>query len=506
MSERLEARGEVLKLARVLSVDEPELEFLRELPPADLREFREQVTNRMFDSSSKLLTRIGAATKLVPSGVVATVAQRAFGPLLSARAAGAVDTGKAIDVVRRLPPVFLSDAAVEVDPRRVASIIGAVPKDVVVPVAAELGRRKEYVTMGRFLAFVPDDAIVAAMEVLDDEALLRTAFVLEHKERLDHAIGLLPSERLPGILLRAGELGLWPEALDLLDHLSDARRGPIADIVAEQDEPVIAGIVEAVAEARIWESLLPVVGVMSDPARVRLAAVPAFHQPAVMGDILKAAAANDLWTDLVPLIDAVPDEARGPVANIVAEQDDAIIAAIVDAVAAADLWENLLPIARSMSDPARRRLAAASPFHSTDVMEQVVRAAATQDLWVELVPLIEALPDDARRKLPGIASQLEQPLLQRVLRDAANAPSTLPILLGIVREMDDSGLANVIAAVDAADRRDGEHLLSGLANPGEAASWLQQMQPEFQAAVARAATRLGMKEILDKALAQAGPG
>jgi hypothetical protein len=492
MSERLEARSEVLKLARVLSVDQHELEFLRELPSAELREFREQVTNRMFDSSSKLLARIGAAAKLVPSGLIATVAQRAFGPLLCARAAGSVDPRKAIDVVRRLPPGFLCDAAVEVDPRRVAEIIAEVPKDVVVPVAAELGRRQEYVTMGRFLAFVPDHAIVAAIEVLDDEAMLRTAFVLEHKERLDHAIGLLPAERLPGILRRATELGLWPEALDLLDHLSDARRGPIADIVSEQDAPVIAGIVDAVAQAGIWDSLLPIVGLMSDQARTRLAAAPAFHEPAVMSDIFRAAAANDLWTDLLPLVHALPDEARGPVADIVAEQDEAIIAAIVDAVAAAGLWENLLPVARTMSDAARRRLAAAPPFHRTNVMEQVVRAAAAQNLWADLVPLIEALPDSARGQLPEIASRLEPDLLQRVLSDAANAPNTLPTLLGIVRDMDEPGREKVIAAIDAADRQVGEDLSGALANPDVAALWSQQMPAEFQAAVARAATRFGM--------------
>jgi hypothetical protein len=461
MSERLEARSEVLKLARVLSVEQRELEFLAELPSAELREFREQVTNRLFDSSSGLLSRVGAAAKLVPSGLVATIAQRAFGPLLCARAASAVDPAKAIDIVARLPPAFLTDAAIEVDPRRVAEIIAGVPQNVVVPVAAELGARGEHVTMGRFLAFVPDHAIVAAMEVLDDEALLRTAFVLEHKERLDHAIGLLAPERLPGILRRATELGLWPEALDLLDQLSDVRRAPIADIVAEQDQQVIAGIIDAVAEAGIWDSLLPVVGLMSDAARHRLAAVPAFHEPAVMSDILKAAAANDLWAELLPLVDALPEAARGPVVDVVAEQDDAVIEAIVDAVAAGELWDSLLPIARTMSEGARRRLAATPAFHRPDVMRAVVRAAAAGGLWLDLVPLIDSLPDDGR--------------------------------------------ATLVAAIDSADRQVGEDLVAGLTNPGEAAAWLKQMPAEIQEAVARAATRFGMQDLLDEALSEAEP-
>ena len=78
--------------------------------------------------------------------------------------------------------------------------------------------------------------MVSVIGVLSDEAVLHTGFVLEHKERLDHAVALLPADRMPGVIRQASELGLWLEELDLLDHLSDRRRGPIADVVAEQDD------------------------------------------------------------------------------------------------------------------------------------------------------------------------------------------------------------------------------------------------------------------------------
>jgi hypothetical protein len=297
MSERLEARAEVIKLARLLSVDDGELAFLEALPPSELRQFREQATNRLFDAGARMLGRVGAAARLVPSGVAATIAQRSFGPLLCARAAGTVDTDKAIDVAKRLPPEFLADVTVEIDPRRVADIIANVPESLVVPVARELGRREEHVTMGRFIAYVPDHAIAAAIGALDDEAMLRTAFVLEDKDRIDHAIGLLPPERLPGILRRASELGIWPEALDLLDHLSEERRGPIADVVADLDEAVVAELVVAVHAAGLWDGLLPVVRTMSEGPRRRIAAHGAFHDRAVLTDIIVAAAEQGLWRD-----------------------------------------------------------------------------------------------------------------------------------------------------------------------------------------------------------------
>lgn len=357
MSARLEARAEVIKLARLLSADAEDLAFLEELPPAELRAFREHATDRLFDAGGRTLGRVASAARLLPSGLVATIAERAFGPLLCARAAGAVDTAKALDVARRLPAPFLADVTVELDPRRVAAIIAEVPEALVVPVAAELGRREEHVTMGRFLAFVPDHAIAAAMGALDDEAMLRTAFVLEHKDRLDHAIGLLPPERLPGILRTASALDLWPEALDLLDHLGEARRGPIADVVAEQDHDVVAALVAAVKDGGLWDSLLPVVRTMSPGHRERLAAMPAFHEPAILRDIIAAAATQGLWADLVPLLDALPDAVRATIPEIIGavEPTGDLVATLTAPLAVRELLA-LLPadLVDAVQDAARR--------------------------------------------------------------------------------------------------------------------------------------------------------
>jgi hypothetical protein len=90
-----------------------------------------------------------------------------------------------------------------------------------------------------------------------------------------------------------------------------------------------------------------------------------------------------------------------------------------------------------------------------------------------------------------------------VLRDAAKAPDTLPTLLAIVGDMDDAGQGKLVAAIDSADRQVGVDLVSALANPGQGASWLRHLPPEVQAAVARAASRFEMQDILDQALAEA---
>jgi hypothetical protein len=355
MTARLETAAETLKLARLLGLGEDDLDFLDGVPPAELRQLRERVTDSLFDTGAHLLARLGAATKVLPSPLVASIAERAFGPLLCARAAGSVEPAKAIDVAKRLSPMFLADATIELDPRRVAAIIAGVPESLVVTVAAELGRREEYVTMGRFLAFVPDRSIAAAMGALSDEAMLRTAFVLEHKEALDNAVGLLPPERLPGVLGFASENDLWPEALDLIDHLSDERRGPIADVVAELDEDLVARLVAAVSEAGIWESLLPVVGTMSDEGRLRIASRPAFHEPRILREILESAAVSGLWVDLVPLLRALPADVLALIPGIVTGLDNATLSAMLaQAVGATDALVPMLDIVSDMDEVGRQ--------------------------------------------------------------------------------------------------------------------------------------------------------
>jgi hypothetical protein len=349
MSETLEVRAELLKLSRLLGLGEGELDYLEGIPSAELRLLRESATDRLFDDGAKMLGRVGAAARLVPSGITATIAQKAFGPLLCARSAGMVDAGKAVDVAKRLPPDFLADVVIDLDPRRVVDIIARVPAELVEPVARELGRRGEHVTMGRFLAFVPDHLIATAMGALDDEAMLRTAFVLEHKDRLDHAVGLLPPERLPGILESAAALRLWPEVLDLLDQLTEERLGPIADLVATQPPELVADLVTAVSEQGIWDSLLPVVRQMSDAGRAQIVTVPVFHDPDILRQVVEAAAGQGLWLDLVPLVDAVPDDVRRTVAGIAADLDPALLNNVLtEAVGAPETFETLLTLVSEM--------------------------------------------------------------------------------------------------------------------------------------------------------------
>ncbi len=404
MSERLDVRAEILKIARLLDVDVADLHYLNDVPSVDLRDFRAKATDRLFTSAPGL-AHAAAVAKLIPSRLVASIAQRTFGPVLCARAAGGADPAKAVDVAQHLPADFLADVAIHLDPRRVATIIAGVPPELVVPVAEELERRGEFVTMGRFLAFVPDHAIVAAIGALADETMLRTAFVLEHKDRLDHAIGLLPPGRLPEIIHTASRLDLWSEALDLLHHVCDEQKGPIADLMAGLPSDIVSELVAAVTADKLWSSLLPVVRVMQPDARKAVAGKSAFHTPAVLADILCSAIADDLWLDLVPLVDALPPAAVTLVAKAVADlPEERLVGLLTEATTAPETMGTLLRLFSEMKPADRRPIVRAIDTADRPLTEAILVGVADGEKLAD--PDVLVVPEDLMNAIKRSAARL----------------------------------------------------------------------------------------------------
>jgi hypothetical protein len=289
MSEALGIRSETLKLARLLERDPESLAYLHEVPADDIRALRELATDRIYEAGGGAISTLARASKLIPPALTATLATRTFGPVLSARVAGELDPGRAVDIASKLPPVFLADVAVELDPRRASAVLGRLPAALVGSVAAELIRREEYVTMGRFVGHIAPDALEAALGAMNDSELLAVAFVLEDKSALDGLIDELGLERLEGVLTAAADEGLWPEALDLFVNLSDARRAAIADAAAEADERVLESLAAAVQEHSLWETVLPLVPLLPPDAQQRVAAyLPADVQPAARASEVKS--------------------------------------------------------------------------------------------------------------------------------------------------------------------------------------------------------------------------
>jgi hypothetical protein len=255
-AERLHGHAEVLKLARLLGREPDQLAYLERLTATDLRALRDSVTETLYDAQGSSLGRLAAASRLLPAGLTATIGQRAFGPLLSARLAGLLDTDKAVEVATKLPPPFLPDVAVELDPRRASDLIASIAPALIGEVTAELVARREYVTMGRFVGHLSDEAIVAAVATMSDEDLLQVAFVLEDPTQLSRLFATLPQGRSAGIIAAAADDGLWLEALDLLNHLHKRQRKEMVLAALALPEPKLQAVLDTIVEHELWDEVL----------------------------------------------------------------------------------------------------------------------------------------------------------------------------------------------------------------------------------------------------------
>lgn len=305
MSQALETRAELIKLARLLEVGEHDLDYLAEVPPAALRKLRDQAADVIFAVEAGLLARVAQQSHVFPSQLVAAVTREAVGPLLTARIAGLVDAERAVEVVGRLSPKFLADVATQMDPRRASEVIGAMPLETIVPVTKELVRRKEYVAMGSFVGHLDDEAIVGALEVIDDPALLKIAFVMEDKRRLTPCMALLSDERLAGIIRAAAAESLWPEAIDLLINLSKKQYVRVIDIVTAQRAAVLDSLTASVYEHDLWYASIPIAGDTSDPAAISDSLVRA--QAKVFRAMVDAVEQHAMHDDIERLLDRVSD-------------------------------------------------------------------------------------------------------------------------------------------------------------------------------------------------------
>jgi hypothetical protein len=218
-----ESRAEAAKLGRLLGVQDPKaLAFLLPVPASELRDYREAITDLLYDDDRELLQRAADAARLLPARTLAAIGERALGPLICARLTGLLDPHRAAEISDHFTVDFLARLAAELDPRRAVEVVRAITADSVVAVSAEMAANGEHVAMGRFVAYLDDAALSGCIETLSDEDLLRVTFVMEGEERLASVFEMVGAERAERMLAAAQVNGLLEEAEHVLGRLQAA--------------------------------------------------------------------------------------------------------------------------------------------------------------------------------------------------------------------------------------------------------------------------------------------
>src|SRR5690606_6154575 len=139
--------------------------------------------------------------------------QSALGPVVAARTAATMDPEEAVKLAGTLPPKFLADLAVELDPLRAREIIAGIPQDLLLEVAALLVRRREHLTLRRFISVIAPSVAAEVVADLGARDLLRVAMLAEDDGALDAVLAEIGDGRLAEL---AGAIDDEEAALDLL--------------------------------------------------------------------------------------------------------------------------------------------------------------------------------------------------------------------------------------------------------------------------------------------------
>ena len=204
----------------------------------DLRALRHRVMDLVFDEHAEGFRNLVAASKLLPRPLVGRIAERAFPAPLSAMICGLVSPGYAAELIRHVGIGYLADIAAVADPRKIAHIVPRLKGSLAAKVAAELAHRGDAMAAGLLVGLLDESVLpLVVAEFSDDELLLETALLVDHRPVLDEIVNDLDDDRLTRIARLAVERGLLSEWDTLRVHLSPANAGRVQRILGELSGP-----------------------------------------------------------------------------------------------------------------------------------------------------------------------------------------------------------------------------------------------------------------------------
>ncbi|MGH8492306.1 MAG: hypothetical protein ACRERR_04280 [Moraxellaceae bacterium] len=452
-------QAEQTKLARLLRTSPESLNFLDTLDSDALNALRQAATGRLHGSHHAFFSRVAAASKLLPTAMVAFIAQRSIGPLLCARVADAMSTERAIAITSHLPAEFMAAATPYLDSARARELTAALPLPRVIEVTHALIRKREFITLGDLVGNLPMSLIGPILQDIDDgEALLQSGFYVEAPERLNEMLEALPRSRLPKVIAAAADekADLWPHALALMSVVSARWQERLVLLAVEGDESVLESMIRGVVKHDLWNVTLPLLELMPESGRQRLVNLPVLNDDAVLRRLLEAATRHDLWHHLLPLaplmntalrqrMGRLTDELnetsirrlvalaherdlwsealflveymgkvrRATIAELMAESNDEAVNSLIATVQRAQQWQLILPLLATMTEKAQQRFVGLPLFRDSNLQRDILLAADQHGLWSTMLPLLALMPADVRRSVAQSVEQLDAEAVRR---------------------------------------------------------------------------------------------
>lgn len=168
-------RRQLVRIARLLDVEERHLRALAGLPLDDLRLLHDRIFDQVCDRGSERYRRLAGLSGTLPVAATAKLAHRFMPPVVGARATEAIDPDYGVQMVARLPLDYVVDVALLLEPGRASELLRALPAERIAEIAAVLFERDELVVLAELASVLTDEALQAAIEATEPADLARLA-------------------------------------------------------------------------------------------------------------------------------------------------------------------------------------------------------------------------------------------------------------------------------------------------------------------------------------------
>lgn len=349
----LAARAEHARLQRLLGALPPGLDAM---PAELLRHLRVAIEERCAAHHRASLVRLARIAAWLPDILLVLLVRWRLSPLLTARLIPWLPAERVARLASRLPPPLLADIASRLDSRAVRDLVRLLPATRLLVIADVLLARGDAMTLGRFVARVPDAVVTAVAERVSGEAaLLEIVYFIDHPGRIDHLLQQLPPARITralGLLSDPGQRAVWPLLLALVSHAGPGWQRILGEMAAAQGEAVLNAIIQVAHEESLWEDLLPVVGNLSPEVQRRVVTLDALMAHDVLAGIVRCIDTLGLWPVMLDVASAMTPAGRDLLAEVLAPQPRAVFARILQAALLRPAWPLICDILRRL--PARQ--------------------------------------------------------------------------------------------------------------------------------------------------------
>lgn len=434
MSEASDIQSELVKLARVLGQEASELRFLESVGWLELRKFRYQIMDQFFTAAEERLHRVAEATKFVPNPVILKLAPKHIDPRMAAAVSGVVDEEKALKLIPKLPPAFLAEAYVYIDPRRASNLIEKTPVETTRRYMPILLERGEFIVVGQLLKYLTPGALKAVLPDFDDRSVLRVLQVAEDTKPFETIFKLLPDARIGRIMQTAREADLLEVTVEMFAAIEPSSRVRMANVVAQQSDAVLDGFIESVYRGNHLGLLLPALLEVTSSNLHRFAQARAFRKPEVIAALMDAAIREDMVAAILPVLPRLSDRALSALAGAPRLQDHRVIGKIVSDSLAEKAFSSTLVLFTRAGEDVRQTFADTLAELEPETFESAVSAAFDDGRLPDLLKLVPVFPVETIERMSAILAEYGRKSMRRALVQSSEQ-GTLPEMLEVMAGM-----------------------------------------------------------------------